>query len=406
MLLIGGLAIFFGLSHHHAPALVVEEKQSRKSLPLTPAKDLRYPYSVIPGGVHTSVELKQAVDADLVVKQHYAGFKVSQAHLIKNAGIKKVYVSFRKGKQVFWTKKRVSIPAGEWLMADGEHTIRARCGNRISETAQAETTAEEPSEEEMNESELANDILAFAGQPVAFKAGGNQQTEVISPDTASSESKEASIVASGKESSSPSASSRLGSGSLSGGMPGDLPGGGNVPTGKSGSTNPTAPPSTITSPPLSPTQFPIATLPSLNTFVPTPLPNALLPVFRPRMEQSPASLLPTLYTEKVTVGQISSLPPQNLKVIFPENVIIQSPSEELKPTISVSEALPTSHPEVTTPEVSTIRLVTGALGIWAILAGKRRGWLRFRCSTNIKDGSRRSVLKSRKQQMSGRSAAW
>src|ERR1700733_9893199 len=42
-----------------------------------------YPYSVIPGGAHTSVELPNAVERDSTVRAHYADFVVANARVAK-----------------------------------------------------------------------------------------------------------------------------------------------------------------------------------------------------------------------------------------------------------------------------------------------------------------------------------
>ncbi len=104
-----------------------------------------YRYSVIPGGVRSAQELKDAVAKDPVVAQHYAGFQRDRARLAALPAAKAVYVSYRIGSAVFWTKKKLMLAKGENVITDGESSARARCGNRISETPQAKTSPEEPS---------------------------------------------------------------------------------------------------------------------------------------------------------------------------------------------------------------------------------------------------------------------
>jgi hypothetical protein len=41
------------------------------------------------------------------------------------------YVSYRKDAKVSWTTHPVTIPANELVLTDGNHLVRARCGNRI-----------------------------------------------------------------------------------------------------------------------------------------------------------------------------------------------------------------------------------------------------------------------------------
>lgn len=104
-----------------------------------------YPYSVIPGGVGSAQELKEAILRDRVVAEHYAGFQGDRARIVKLTADKAVYVSYRIGNEVFWTRKKLKLVKGEGLITDGENYARARCGNRFSETPQPKTSPQEPS---------------------------------------------------------------------------------------------------------------------------------------------------------------------------------------------------------------------------------------------------------------------
>ena len=44
-----------------------------------------------------------------------------------------VYVSYRRGDDVFWTSKKLRLAVGETLITDGQHISRTRCGNQISD---------------------------------------------------------------------------------------------------------------------------------------------------------------------------------------------------------------------------------------------------------------------------------
>jgi hypothetical protein len=116
---------------------------------LAPARRV-YPYSIVPGGVSSRAELAQAVMADKVVAAHYAGFAVDKASLRTVAKARAVYVSYRKGEQVYWTARRVTLAEGETILSDGQNDIRARCGNRISDTPQLPVEAKGPDEQELD----------------------------------------------------------------------------------------------------------------------------------------------------------------------------------------------------------------------------------------------------------------
>jgi hypothetical protein len=55
-----------------------------------------------------------------------------------------VYLSYRIGGHVYWTRRRVTLHPGEKLITDGRKTARARCGNRVEEVPQQATSASEP----------------------------------------------------------------------------------------------------------------------------------------------------------------------------------------------------------------------------------------------------------------------
>jgi hypothetical protein len=105
---------------------------------------LVYPYSVIPGGVSSADELHEAAAHDATVAAHYAGFDYRRARVIEVGRPRLVYLSYRRGGQVYWTRKQASLHPGEKLITDGQITARTRCGNRVSVLPQARTLPEEP----------------------------------------------------------------------------------------------------------------------------------------------------------------------------------------------------------------------------------------------------------------------
>jgi hypothetical protein len=104
----------------------------------------RYPYSVVPGGVHTLARLRQVVSMDPVVASHYAAVAVSRARLTRVSKPRLAYVSYRIRDRIFWTKRRVPLQPGEAVVTDGVSEIRARCGNRISDRPMEPTSPDEP----------------------------------------------------------------------------------------------------------------------------------------------------------------------------------------------------------------------------------------------------------------------
>ena len=103
-----------------------------------------YPYSVLPGGVRDARELKWAADHDPVVAAHYAGFDYDHARIVRLVLARTVYVSYRIGNKVYWTRHRVKLKKGETLITDGKITARTRCANRVEEVPQQLTSSSEP----------------------------------------------------------------------------------------------------------------------------------------------------------------------------------------------------------------------------------------------------------------------
>jgi PEP-CTERM motif len=104
-----------------------------------------FPYSVIPGGVRSKAELVNALLNDPVAAAHYAGFDVSNAHVVDLDRGRSVYLSYRKGDHIYWMSRKLWLPAGEVVLTDGVHEARTRCGNRISDVPQFPVARVEPS---------------------------------------------------------------------------------------------------------------------------------------------------------------------------------------------------------------------------------------------------------------------
>jgi len=91
-----------------------------------------YPYSVIAGGAQSPQELMQAMAVDPVVAQHYADFDITKARRVTLEAPQLMYVSYRIGNKVFWTKHKLALRKGEAMLTDGRNMARTRCGNRVS----------------------------------------------------------------------------------------------------------------------------------------------------------------------------------------------------------------------------------------------------------------------------------
>jgi hypothetical protein len=120
--------------------LLLTQQESLRQIESRPV----YAYSVVSGGVKDAHELKWVAQHDPVVASHYAGFNYDRAHVVRLALERSVYVSYRIGDRVYWTRRRVRLKKGETVITDGKITARSRCGNRVEETPQQATSSSEP----------------------------------------------------------------------------------------------------------------------------------------------------------------------------------------------------------------------------------------------------------------------
>jgi hypothetical protein len=130
-------ATFGSLAGHVVPA-------APQISPLIRSLRPSYPYSVIPGGAYSTAELHYANRTDAVVRAHYATFNMKLAHIVQLTDDRFQYASYRLKDRIYWTRKKLRIRKGEYLLTDGAAFARTRCGNRLSEDPQAPVSAEEP----------------------------------------------------------------------------------------------------------------------------------------------------------------------------------------------------------------------------------------------------------------------
>lgn len=103
-----------------------------------------FPYSVIPGGVRSAEELRNALQHDPIAAAHYAGFDVTETHVVRLPSDEEMYVSYRLNNHIYWTNKKLRLSKGETVITDGKNVARTRCGNRLSATAQTPIAARQP----------------------------------------------------------------------------------------------------------------------------------------------------------------------------------------------------------------------------------------------------------------------
>jgi hypothetical protein len=127
-----------------------------------------YPYSIIPRGIASAAELRSAVAHDPVVAAHYAAFDLANARLVQVKEARSVYVSYRRGDDVFWTSKKLRLAVGETLITDGQHISRTRCGNQISDEPRMPVSLAGDPEPQMLDTPVPYEII----EPFVASIGG------------------------------------------------------------------------------------------------------------------------------------------------------------------------------------------------------------------------------------------
>jgi hypothetical protein len=148
-----GVLVYISLKNA-VPAAQTQPPGPQQSLAAgfeSPAR-ANYAYSVVPHGVYSAGEVREAMRRDSIVNAHYSGLNPSAFKTVSTREPASYYVSFRKQGRVFWTSRPVTIPRGEALLSDGQNLIRARCGNRLSTAPRLPVylpAATEPASEEL-----------------------------------------------------------------------------------------------------------------------------------------------------------------------------------------------------------------------------------------------------------------
>ena len=103
-----------------------------------------YRYSVIPRGAYSGEELREALSIDGIAAGHHRAVVLDAVRVETLTAPRQVYMSYRVGDDIAWTKHKVLLPAGETILTDGVNEIRARCGNGVSDVPREPTRDREP----------------------------------------------------------------------------------------------------------------------------------------------------------------------------------------------------------------------------------------------------------------------
>lgn len=144
---------------------------------MTPRPVFRH--SVIPGGSYARSELDQAVLRYPEVARHYNDLNLERMEPAKLSRDGEYYLSYKKGGAIYWTSYKVRLPQGEPVMTDGAQTIRARCGNRLSEEVM---TPRLPPALEPQEMEFARvEVPSLPVTPLIQPPGGSTWLPILIP---------------------------------------------------------------------------------------------------------------------------------------------------------------------------------------------------------------------------------
>jgi hypothetical protein len=126
-----------------------------------------YRYSVVAGGVHSLKDVERAVESDPTVRAHYSSVSIANLKVVHAPARREAYMSYRIGDRVYWTSKKIALAQGEAVLTDGRTTIRARCGNLVSDVAMSPTSGEEPPSSAFDAVEPRPGIDGAASEPTA-----------------------------------------------------------------------------------------------------------------------------------------------------------------------------------------------------------------------------------------------
>jgi hypothetical protein len=138
----------------------------RTTMVMDQVKRKVYPYSIVPGGAENVHEAKVAM-TDPAVQAHYAGVNLAQLKEVKLTTNLSGYVSYRWGDKIYWTKKMVTLRAGETVFTDGSHIVRGRCLNCYSALPMLPIRPNEPTEAILDAPvEMPETVYSFPKLPV------------------------------------------------------------------------------------------------------------------------------------------------------------------------------------------------------------------------------------------------
>lgn len=159
-----------------APATTAKPTAKYKGHPV-------YPYSVIPGGVHSVEALRVVMLNDAAIAAQYPNFDFDKAKVVTLTEDSQAYVSFAKNGQIAWTSKAIALHKGEQVITDGTYQIRTRCGNGISYVPKVPTMPVDVAEMEVPVPPFGiSSVTPRQSDFVSVDPKGKPQTKLIAKD--------------------------------------------------------------------------------------------------------------------------------------------------------------------------------------------------------------------------------
>jgi hypothetical protein len=127
VLFAGVFTAFHGRHQKPRPVAVFSEHPTAESAPC-----VSYPHALVTCGVRSSDDFETARQTGPGLASHYADVGFVRPAVLKSDEWD--YASFRQGDRIVWTPQPILVRSGELVLRDRYgNTIRARCGNRLSE---------------------------------------------------------------------------------------------------------------------------------------------------------------------------------------------------------------------------------------------------------------------------------
>jgi hypothetical protein len=114
------------------PAASEPQSKSAAGSPIVRASYRPLTFALLSGGFTSIDEFQQRVAIDPVLLSFYGNCNDSQASMQPLPDDILVFITFRRGQEIKWTRRPILVHKGEYVLTLCGRTVLARCGNFIS----------------------------------------------------------------------------------------------------------------------------------------------------------------------------------------------------------------------------------------------------------------------------------